>query len=254
MDDSQDGWMETVHMYCIITPTGMLSFHTKPIAHVVNVLERLYVQNDETLIITPEWYCYALVDAITDEYLQITSQIEYGVEAVDELSMLLDDKEREEMLSRITMARKQVTVAQRHLFAKPDVLRALVKRISGGKQAEEVALYLGDVLDHAMSASQQIASCDATLRRAHSNYLAHLSVHMAAASSRLSNLMGKWTVFGSILIPLTIVAGFFGMNVYVPGKDPGDGSMDLTWWWGIMGGSATYVLGVLTLAKLKNIL
>ena len=56
------------------------------------------------------------------------------------------------------------------------------------------------------------------LSRSHSNHLSQISLSHTEQGSRANELLRKITVFASILVPLNLVAGLFGMNVQVPGK------------------------------------
>jgi magnesium transporter len=76
-----------------------------------------------------------------------------------------------------------------------------------------------------------------------------MDVEMAIASNQLERSLSKWTVIGSILIPWTLVSGYFGMNVKVPGNDVDT----LDWWWIIMGSMAAYTLLTLATAKYNRL-
>ena len=51
-------------------------------------------------------------------------------------------------------------------------------------------------------------------------------------AEQTNDVLGKLTVLGTIVLPMNIVTGLWGMNCLVPGQD-GD---DLTWFWCITGG------------------
>jgi magnesium transporter len=69
------------------------------------------------------------------------------------------------------------------------------------------------------------------LSRSHANYLAQLSVDSIMANNRSNEVLGKITTIGTILVPLNLVTGLWGMNVPVPGRD----SASLGWFGGIVG-------------------
>lgn len=48
-----------------------------------------------------------------------------------------------------------------------------------------------------------------------------------------ADILGKLTVVGTIVLPMNIITGMWGMNVYVPGQDATD---SLTWFWCITAG------------------
>ncbi|RKP07052.1 cora family metal ion transporter [Thamnocephalis sphaerospora] len=62
-----------------------------------------------------------------------------------------------------------------------------------------------------------------------------------------NDVMTKLTVLGTILVPMNVVTGLWGMNVEVPGRDV-DG---LTWFFGIIGGMSI-LAGVLYMYLRRN--
>ena len=48
-----------------------------------------------------------------------------------------------------------------------------------------------------------------------------------------ADILGKLTVIGTIVLPMNIITGMWGMNVFVPGQQYDD---DLTWFWCITAG------------------
>lgn len=63
------------------------------------------------------------------------------------------------------------------------------------------------------------------LSRAHSNYLAQINILMNERQEKTADVLGKLTVLGTIVLPMNIICGMWGMNVKVPGQD-----IDNLWW------------------------
>jgi len=78
--------------------------------------------------LTPDWINYALLDDITDSFASPIQTIEYEVDSIDELVLLLRENETTDMLRRIGSCRKNVMAMSRLLANKADVLRGLMKR------------------------------------------------------------------------------------------------------------------------------
>lgn len=70
------------------------------------------------------------------------------------------------------------------------------------------------------------------LSRAHSNYLAQINIRMSERAESTNDVLGKLTVLGTIVLPMNIVTGMWGMNVMVPGQT----TDSLTWFWCITAG------------------
>ncbi|KAJ2344554.1 CorA metal ion transporter [Coemansia sp. RSA 2618] len=86
----------------------------------------------------------------------------------------------------------------------------------------DVAKYLADVHDHLISLTASVHHCERILARAHGNYLARINLELTHASNTTNQLATQMTVLAGIFLPLNLVAGIFGMNVKVPGRDRDD--------------------------------
>lgn len=95
----------------------------------------------------------------------------------------------------------------------------------------EIAMYLGDIQDHLLTMYQNLSAYEKIFSRSHSNYLAQLQVESFNSNNRVTEMLGKVTMIGTMLVPLNVITGLFGMNVHVPGQDVGG----YGWWFGILG-------------------
>ena len=109
----------------------------------------------------------------------------------------------------------------------------------------DVGLYLSDIQDHVVTMMSNLGHFEKMLSRSHSNYLAQLSVDNITQGNQVNANLAKVTVIATILLPLNLICGMFGMNVPVPGKD----SDGLVWFWGILGVIITFVIVCLGTAK-----
>ena len=55
---------------------------------------------------------------------------------------------------------------------------------------------------------------------------------MTERAEQTNDVLGKLTVLGTIVLPMNIITGMWGMNVTVPGQDNGN----MLWFWGITAG------------------
>jgi magnesium transporter len=76
-----------------------------------------------------------------------------------------------------------------------------------------------------------LAHFEKMLSRSHANYLAQLSVDSIQANNKANEVLSKITTIATILVPLNLICGLFGMNVPVPGMESGS----LAWFFGILG-------------------
>lgn len=136
----------------------------------------------------------------------------------------------------------------RLLGGKADVIKGFAKRCNTEYRVTprgDIGLYLGDVQDHVVTMMSNLGHFEKMLGRSHANYLAQLNFTNLMQSNNTNNTLSKITVIATILVPLNLICGLFGMNVAVPGKD--DDS--LAWFFGIIGVIALFIITSLTVAK-----
>ncbi|KAI5965435.1 ALR1 [Candida margitis] len=114
----------------------------------------------------------------------------------------------------------------------------------------DIALYLGDIQDHIITMFQNLLAYEKIFSRSHSNYLAQLQVESFNSNNRITEMFSKVTIIGTMLVPLNLVTGLFGMNVKVPGQDS-----SIAWFFGIVGVLIVIVIASITFANwwLKSI-
>ncbi|OBZ83558.1 putative metal ion transporter C17A12.14 [Choanephora cucurbitarum] len=229
-------YMQPIAIYIIILKEGVITFHFKSMPHPHNVRKRIK-QLKDYINVTPDWICYGILDDITDSFAPLIRAIEFEVDSIDELVLILKESEQSDMLRRIGYCRKRMMGLLRLLSSKTDVVKTLVKRgevsPDGGTRpalSKEVALYLGDVQDHIISMLLSLNHYEKISSRSHSNYLAQISIEMTQTNNEINDVLSKLTALGSVLVPMNLVTGLFGMNVQVPGQF----QEDLTWFVGIM--------------------
>lgn len=133
------------------------------------------------------------------------------------------------MLRRIGYCRKKMMSLLRLLVAKSDVLKTLIKRGEEKSNdsvkkknrpdiSNDVIIYLGDIQDHIVAMLQSLNHYEKISSRSHSNYLAQISIEMTQTNNEINDVLSKLTALGSVLIPMNLVTGLWGMNVQVPGQ------------------------------------
>lgn len=163
------------------------------------------------------------------------------------LSAIVAWKRKGDMLRRIGECRKRVMSVMRLLGTKADVIKGFSKRFSENEALvnlpldsrsfpvrlslrNEILMYLGDIQDHIVTMVQSLNHYEKLLARSHSNYLALLNIDMTRINNDTNDILGKVTILGTILLPINVVTGLWGMNCIVPGQDhPG-----LMWFYGIL--------------------
>ncbi|RCK64634.1 Magnesium transporter ALR1 [Candida viswanathii] len=109
----------------------------------------------------------------------------------------------------------------------------------------DIALYLGDIQDHIITMFQNLLAYEKIFSRSHSNYLAQLQVESFNSNNKITEMFSKVTLIGTMLVPLNLVTGLFGMNVRVPGEN----GSNLGWFFGIVGVLVVIIVSSFFFAK-----
>ncbi|KAI0797017.1 cora-domain-containing protein [Abortiporus biennis] len=240
-DQYSPTYLEPLNMYIIVFREGILSFHFRPTPHPQNVRRRIK-QLKDYISVTSDWISYALIDDITDGFGPLIQSIEYEVDSIDELVLILKDAEQSDMLRRIGTCRKKVMGLLRLMGNKADVVKGLAKRCNENWRVaptSDIGLYLSDIQDHLITMTQNLNHYEKILSRSHSNYLAQISIEMTDANNQINDVLSKLTALGTVLIPMNLVTGLWGMNVHVPGQDVTEG---YAWFISIIGVLAAFAV------------
>jgi magnesium transporter len=183
-----------------------------------------------------------------DSFAPVVSKIEREVDALEEQGFIARPDDNRRFLQRISMARKNITGLMRLLGGKADVLRSFTKRCNENYKVTphmDIALYLGDIQDHVVTMTNSLIHFEKMLSRSHSNYLAQLSIDSITQGNQVNKSLTRVTVLATVLVPLVVISGLFGMNIKIPWQDENN----LNAWFGIVGGIVLFAITCLLVAR-----
>ncbi|KAI5803139.1 hypothetical protein EDC01DRAFT_495522 [Geopyxis carbonaria] len=244
---NSEDYMEPINVYIIVFREGVLSFHFEPSNHSANVRRRIRQLRDYVAL-SSDWICYALIDDIVDSFAPLINDIENDSDAIEDAVFVARVEDYSALLRRIGDCRKKTMGGMRLLGGKADVIKGFAKRCNEMYSVTprgEIGLYLGDIQDHIVTMMSNLSHFEKMLSRSHSNYLAQLSVDSIQANNRANEVLGKITTIATILVPLNLICGLFGMNVPIPGQESGS----LGWFFGILGTIFMFVFVSFFVAK-----
>mgnify|MGYP006302507607 CR=1 FL=1 len=153
-----------------------------------------------------DYLLYALVDSIVDGYFPY---LEYVSESLDTTEEKMLEVSGVDLLQELHLRKREIILIRKNAWPMREVINTLVH---GGLNlvTDTTNLYLKDVHDHVM----QIAETTESLRDVVTGLL---DLYLSTASARTNDVMKVLTIIATIFIPLTFIAGIYGMNfVYMP--------------------------------------
>lgn len=202
-----DGAVVSEHVSLITGSGWVLSFQER-VGDVFDPLrERL--RNATTRIRSRghDYLWYALMDAVVDNYMIV---LESMAERIDTLeSLVWCDDPPADIPARVQRLREEVRVIRRAVRPLRDELDTFL-RIRHGMIHETTVPFLSDLQDHLHQSFDTLEAMRETLS-------ALTDAHLALVSMRTNEVMKVLTIMASVFIPLTFIAGIYGMNFeYMP--------------------------------------
>jgi len=164
----------------------------------------------------PDYLAYALMDAIVDNYFAILEKIGDHTEALGVRAVEDPDPA---VLHSVQTLKGELSYLRRFVWPLREVISGLQRGESEliGKETE---IYLRDVYDHTIQVMETIESFRDVAAGMFDTYL-------SSVSNRMNEVMKVLTIIATIFIPMTFVAGIYGMNFQL--------MPELGWRWGYVG-------------------
>ncbi|UCF07849.1 MAG: magnesium/cobalt transporter CorA [Thermoplasmata archaeon] len=169
----------------------------------------------------PDYLAYALLDAIVDSYFVILEKFGEIIESLEE--ELITEPEPE-TLQKIYSLKREMIFLRKSIWPLREVVSGIER---GGSELikEDSHIYLRDAYDHTI----QVIDTIETYRDMLSGLL---DLYMSSISNRMNEVMKVLTIIATIFIPLTFIAGIYGMN-FNPDASPFN-MPELNWDWGYL--------------------
>ena len=163
-----------------------------------------------------DYLAYAMLDGIVDNYFAVLEQLGEQIELLEEEVVT---EPNPETLKKIHYFKREMLYIRRCVWPLREVMASIAKRESDLIK-ESTEIFLRDVYDHVV----QIIDTIETFREMLSSML---DIYLSSISNRMNQVMKVLTIIATIFIPLTFLAGLYGMNFkYMP---------ELEWHWGYPG-------------------
>ncbi len=191
--------MEQVSL--ILMPGCVITFQEKPGDVFDPVRERLRTAKGKIRNKGADYLAYALLDAVVDRYFLLLEKLGDDVEELDE--QILTDP-GEEAVSNLHALKREMIFLRKAAWP----MREIVGRLERGGSdlvTSDTVFYLRDLYDH----SVQVMDSIETFRDVLSGLL---DIYLSSAGNRMNEIMKVLTIISTIFIPLTFIAGIYGMN------------------------------------------
>jgi len=148
-----------------------------------------------------DYLAYALLDAVVDHYFVILERLGENIEQI-EAELLENPSTR--TLQQIHHFKREMVYLRKQVWPLREAVNFLIKDENSLIQ-DSTRIFLRDVYDHCIYVSDTIESLRDLLT-------GMLDLYMSSVSNRMNEVMKMLTIIATIFIPLTFIAGIYGMN------------------------------------------
>jgi len=201
------------HVSIILGAGFVISFQERPGDVFEPIRQRIRTGKGRIRKMGADYLAYSLLDAIVDKYFIVIDDLGGEIEDLEER---VESDPSTPTLSRLRRLRQQVLFLRRSIWPMREVVSALAKSETP-MFAETLAPYLRDLYDHTI----QVMDIIETLR---DGIAGMFDVYMSSVSNRMNDVMKVLTIIATVFIPITFIAGLYGMNFkFMP---------EVQWRWG----------------------
>jgi magnesium transporter len=213
---TEEGWPHVVfeHMAIVLGPQWILTFQEGQEGDCLEIVrKRIRTGLGRIRQMGVDYLFHALIDATVDQYFVMIEQIESRIDEIESSS--LDGNDQIEA-SQIYWLRAELLALRRLIWPLRDAISAVLRGETPLVRGDTLP-YFRDLYDHV---AQVIDGIDSDRER----LVGAVELQLAVSSHKMNDNVRLLTLVSSIFIPLTFIAGIYGMNfAWMPPKDE---------WWG----------------------
>ncbi len=220
----------------VLGPNFLISFQETSGDVLAPVRERIEKGKGRIRRAGSDYLAYALIDAVVDHYFLV---LESFGEKIEDLEAELLSDPTPKSLQHLYAMKRNVIFFRKQVWPIRELLNRLIKEETPLID-ESVDVFLNDVYDHTIQVIDTIESFRDLMAGL-------LDIYLSTISNRMNEVMKMLTIMATIFIPLTFIAGIYGMNFeYMP---------ELKWRWAypaLWGAFISIFLGMLAWFKYKK--
>lgn len=149
----------------------------------------------------PDYLFHLILDGMVDDY---APQVDQLVERLDEIETTLFERPSQETLTELVRLKRRVVLYRKTLILEREVLARLIRGEFDLVDEREMAYYR-NVYDHLVRYTE--------LTEGARDMVSDLmQTHLAAVSNKLNGIMKAMAMVSTVILPMTLIAGIYGMN------------------------------------------
>ncbi|MEX0981930.1 MAG: magnesium/cobalt transporter CorA [Bacteroidales bacterium] len=197
----ETGQIESDQLSMIAGKNYLVSLQEKPGTHFDAVRERIRKTKDRIRIIYSDYLAYALLDCMVDGYLDLLAEIG---SAIDGLELEILERQGKFTSQKLYRQRTELNYLRQVVLPLKELTFDMLKSDSALIR-EETRGFIKDLYDHVVITHERTEVYSAVVAD-------QMEIYNSLISNRANEIMKVLTIFAAIFIPLTFIAGIYGMN------------------------------------------
>lgn len=207
-DDSLDE-LQTVELDLFLGENYLVTCHTEQTMPVIGNIWRRIERDSRIYSHGPDFFCHAILDNIVDDYLPLIDEMESEIDWIEDVVVA---KPAPQTLEKLLSLKHSIMSLRRIISPQREVINRL-SRDEFPQIQQYSRVYFRDVYDHLI----RIQDLTDAIRDVISG---SMDIYLNSTSLRLNEVMKALTIVSTIFLPLSFVAGVFGMNFrFMPGLE-----------------------------------
>ena len=187
----------------ILTPNGLFTFQERPGDYFDALRERIRQGKGRIRKMKADYLAYSLVDIVVDNYFTAMEKIGDKIEFLEDD---LIDNPNPEILQKLHQLKRDLIMLRRAVWPMREMISSL-QRLESPLFSRPTEVFLRDLYDHTVQVLDTIESYRDLVT-------GMLDIYLSSLSNRMNEVMKVLTIIATIFIPLTFVAGVYGMNFH----------------------------------------
>jgi magnesium transporter len=199
--EGENHFIQHEQISLIITPSLVISLQEKEGDVFDPVRQRIRKGKGRIRKSGTDYLGYALIDTIVDHYFKVFEEIGEKIEVLQEEVLSKPDPAT---LQAIQKLKREMIFIRKSIWPLREIISGLLRSESALIKGD-ILPYLRDVYDHTI----QVIDTAETFRDMLSGML---DIYLSSLSNKMNEVMKVLTIMATIFIPLTFIAGIYGMN------------------------------------------
>ncbi len=196
--------IELAELDLVIGKTWVLTHAHDERACAITPVQTEVQRNPRLLKKGPAWIAHAIMDRMVDEYMPLIDRFDEQIEAIETSILEGTTRSDREVIPRIIRIKRSLQMLRRTTIYQREILLRLA-RAEFDEIPRELVPFYRDVYDHFARVTELVDSYRELVTSL-------LEAQFSMQSNRMNEIMKRLTITSTIMLPLSLVAGIYGMN------------------------------------------